>query len=332
MFKVNSNTIFYVGCPAYYKTGGTELAHQLVYYLNKFGAKSMICYYNIKDEDKVLNPAFEQYVSDWIKLEDVVDESQNVFIVPETNTDLLLKFHQVQKSVWWMSVDNYLKNHEIKFISKYWGIYYALKRLIKQDYKPKLNVFTGNIVHFYQSEYARQFLMSRGIKTPYPLSDYINQSYLDTEVDLSSRRKDIILYNPKKGAKFTEKLISNAPDLNWKPLQNMTTEEVRQSLLESKVYIDFGNHPGKDRFPREAAICGCCIITSRNGSAKFSEDINIPDVYKFDDKTSNLEAILNKIRECLHQYNSRCTEFEDYRNKIKGEKKIFEKEVRSLLQ
>ena len=45
-----------------------------------------------------------------------------------------------------------------------------------------------------------------------------------------------------------------AQDLRWVPLIGMTTEEMRSCMSKSKVYIDFGNHPGKDRIPREAAI------------------------------------------------------------------------------
>ena len=39
----NSKTI-YVVCPAYFKTGGTELLHQLVYELNNLGKNAIITY------------------------------------------------------------------------------------------------------------------------------------------------------------------------------------------------------------------------------------------------------------------------------------------------
>ena len=51
----------------------------------------------------------------------------------------------------------------------------------------------------------------------------------------------------------------------------MTPEQVVDLMSESKVYIDFGNHPGKDRIPREAVINGCCVITGVRGSARFKE-------------------------------------------------------------
>lgn len=30
------------------------------------------------------------------------------------------------------------------------------------------------------------------------------------------------------------------------------------TMRKAKVYIDFGFHPGKDRIPREAVMCGAC--------------------------------------------------------------------------
>lgn len=61
-----------------------------------------------------------------------------------------------------------------------------------------------------------------------------------------------------------------AQDLRWVPLIGMTTEEMRSCMSKSKVYIDFGNHPGKDRIPREAAISGCIVITGKRGAAAFA--------------------------------------------------------------
>ena len=103
-----------------------------------------------------------------------------------------------------------------------------------------------------------------------------------------------MLYNPKKGIEFTRQLIEAAPDLNWVPLENMSNEEVRGKLKTSKVYIDFGDHPGKDRFPREAAISGCCVITGKRGSAAY-DDVPIPE--DFDGYRSTIKAEKNKFIE-----------------------------------
>ncbi len=75
------------------------------------------------------------------------------------------------------------------------------------------------------------------------LSDYLNSEYL--HVDVNTKRENVVLYNPSKGFKFTKKIIDAAPNIVWKPLQNMTTEQVKDTLLHSKVYIDLATILGK---------------------------------------------------------------------------------------
>ncbi|MBQ2559925.1 MAG: hypothetical protein II565_05000, partial [Fibrobacter sp.] len=113
-------------------------------------------------------------------------------------------------------------------------------------------------------------------------------------------------------------------------LQNMTTEQVKETLLHSKVYIDFGNHPGKDRFPREAAMCGCCVITGKRGSAKFFEDVPIDNEFKYDESAKTIPLIISKIRECLNNYETESSKFNGYREFIKGEYQTFQDDVKSI--
>ena len=173
-------------------------------------------------------------------------------------------------------------------------------------------------------------MLEKGVVKSHRLSDYINQVYLTDDSIPVKDRKNQVLYNPKKGFEFTQKIMKAAPDLTWVPIQNMTTEEVHDLLKKSKVYIDFGNHPGKDRFPREAAISGCCIITGKRGSAKYYQDIPIPDTYKFDDADKNIDAIVKQIRKCLNEYENVTEDFQKYRDFIRSEPTLFENDVKEL--
>lgn len=146
----------------------------------------------------------------------------------------------------------------------------------------------------------------------------------------NKQKSNKVLYNPKKGYRFTKRIIKRANDLEWVPIKNLTTTQVKELLLQSKVYIDFGNHPGKDRFPREAAMCGCVIITGKRGSAKFCEDVPIDDVFKFKDSRKNINKIVTKIKECLNNYDTKNKKFENYRNYIKGEKEQFKKDIDTI--
>ena len=118
-----------------------------------------------------------------------------------------------------------------------------------------------------------------------------------------------------------------APELQWKPIANMTAGEVQKCLAAAKVYIDFGFHPGKDRLPREAALSGCVVITGVRGSAGNQIDINIPDEFKFDEYRCQPEAIIRKIKAVLADFHRSYEKQEKYRVGIKEEKKKFAQEV-----
>lgn len=333
MFNISKSTVVYVVCPYYFKTGGTELAHQLVATINELGGKAIITYYGGKDAIRQINPAFSEYVDTYIDISQIVDDKKNIVILPEINPDLLNHLKQIQKSVWWMSVDNYLKRNGVKGFYQYFGLLKTVRHLFWGNIKIGGLKIDKEIVHLYQSEYAHQFLLNNGVKHTHRLSDYINQIYLvknDKKFSSKNNKKNQILYNPKKGIEFTQKIMGSSDNLNWIPIENMTTEEVRDLLSESKVYIDFGNHPGKDRFPREAAISGCCIITGKLGSANYFEDIPIPDEYKFESKDENISKILSKIKECLEEYKKKQEDFLGYKKFIEKEYSVFRDDVREL--
>lgn len=328
MFKLTETTKIYVVCPYYNKTGGTELAHQLVYTICNLGGNATITYYGNKKE---INPAFMQYVKTYVDISQVEDKKDNIIVLPEIKPDLANNLTNIQKCVWWMSVDNFMKRDGIQGFMTYYGFLRTIRHIFLGHVKFKKYKFTSDVVHLYQSEYAHQFLVERGVIKSHRLSDYINQVYLvDNSILSVADRKNQVLYNPKKGFEFTQKIMKAAPDLIWIPIQNMTTEEVHDLLKRSKVYIDFGNHPGKDRFPREAAISGCCIITGKRGSAKYYQDIPIPDTYKFDDTDKNVDAIVAQIRKCLNQYENKIDDFQKYRDFIRFELTLFENDVKEL--
>ena len=329
MLFLNRNSVVYVLCPNNTKTGGTELAHQLVYQINKNGGKSKIAYFSLHGEPLRIIDAFKCYVTDFVDLKKIEDSPDNIVVFPEANLFFLNQFHKVQKCIWWMSVDNYLKYRSFSFLLKM-NVHFVLNGLLKLAYNNffKVDIRDKQITHFYQSEYARNFLENAGITKVHRLSDYLNEEYL--HINIYTDRKDIVLYNPRKGLAFTQMLMKFAPNITWVPLQNMTTEQVKETLHHSKVYIDFGNHPGKDRFPREAAMCGCCVITGKRGSAKFFEDVPIADEFKFDESCKTIPLIISKIRECLDNYETESTKFNSYRDFIKSEYQTFQDDVKKI--
>lgn len=326
----NCNNI-YVVCPANMKTGGTELLHQLVHQLKMHNKNAFIAYYAEGEYDKndPTAQAFKQYVDSFVWFSDIPDKEENLVVFPEVCIGKHRRFKHCKKCFWWLSVDNYHSSVGYLNRLKKYGFLSFAKHLVLNDYPTEKDILI-NKNHLFQSYYAKEFLISKGVQekdTAY-LSDYINDLYL-TSFEKSGRC-DMVIYNPKKGMEFTEKLINAAHDIQWVPIQNMTNQEVRELMRKAKVYIDFGNHPGKDRIPREAAMSGCCIITNRKGSAAFVEDVPIPERCKFYDDEEEIENILGEIRLCLQEYERKIDDFESYRKFISEEKSRFNEDVKLL--
>lgn len=325
MIRVTKNQPIYVVCPAMAATGGPELLHQLVYKLNKLGFNAYMSYYFSKRQDKTQDPVHERYKHyENPYVVEVEDNDNQVIIVPEVETGFIYNYPKSVKIIWWLSVDFFFITWDAKSklkdkFKKWFGI---LKRynFEKMD----------NLYHLVQSYYAEDFLAKKGIRKQVGyLSDYLNKAFLDNAPTTftATGREDIVLYNPKKGLEKVEQLQQLAPQLNWVPIQNMTPDDIVTLQQKSKVYIDFGFHPGKDRIPREAAINGCCVITGREGAANYEKDVPIKDEYKFEFSVATQQAIVQKIEECLSDYEMKITDFEGYRTMILNEEQQFEQDI-----
>lgn len=122
-------------------------------------------------------------------------------------------------------------------------------------------------------------------------------------------------------------LIADAPDIDWRPIENMTPPQVQELLAVAKVYIDFGNHPGKDRIPREAAVSGCVVLVGKRGAAINDVDINIPAEFKFDMAGSTPRDVIDKIREVFDNFQAAHEKQAAYRALIHDDKNRFVNEV-----
>jgi hypothetical protein len=327
----------------YSQTGGPELLHQLCDVLRGRGVDAYIVY--VSDKRQFIRaeiiPAYKKYD---VRISYAIDDKEsNVIVFPEIYFPLSKRYKNVQKLFWWLSVDNYFYSRST-FSIPYLN-FVGLSRYIR-DFKRKCFFCIKNSLSFTketmslkeirnskalnacQSFYAKVFLTKHGIRNTVMLRDYINSEF-ETNVNEISR-KDKILYNPKKGYAFTKKIIDKMPNIEFVKLTGLSRSNLVSIMRESKLYIDFGNHPGQDRLPRESAINGCCIITGKKGSANFYEDVPIPEDYKFDEKFVDVNVIVKKIKDILANYNKRNSDFDFYRESIRREKKIFLSQVDSL--
>lgn len=314
-------TKIYILCIAEVATGGTELLHQLCHKLSKIGCEAYMWYGN--NAESPVADRFKKYHTRYVS--NVYDAEESVFIIPEVMPQIAISIKAKKVILWWLSVDNFLRT--------------LLEGSL--DEKHVFDLIKGKdddsrILHYAQSQYAINYLLQRGInpREIYYLSDYLNEEFMKRALSsgLSLPRYANVLYYPGKGYEFTSKLIQASPELNWIPLRNYTPEEMRTVMCRSMVYIDFGNHPGKDRIPREAAICGCCILVGLDGAAANPVDIPIPQEFKVEGKDENIGLIIQKIKYLIQNYEEANSRFDNYRRIIQGEEAEFEKDIRSLAE
>lgn len=309
--------IIYIICLSQMVTGGTELLHQLCDKLSRLGCEALM-YYGVK---KVLIPErFKKYHTRYTM--DFNDVTENIFIVPEVIPKAAFNIMYGKVLLWWLSVDNYIEG--IKLIPE-----------------TEENIFASiqkkeGLLHLVQSHYARDYLLGKGVAPGKVenLSDYLNKEFMvqPRKSSYGQQRYANVLYNPYKGYEFTQKLIKASPELNWIPLQNYSPEEMRIIMRRSMIYVDFGNHPGKDRIPREAAACGCCVIVGLRGAAANPYDISIPSEYKIEDKEENIAVIIEKIKQMIQNFDIISSKFDSYRRTIQEEEGVFEKDIKRILQ
>ncbi len=258
-----------------------------------------------------------------------------MLIVPEIVVDVLANFKSIQSAIWWLSIDNfYHQNRDksldtLRFLFHKKGLKYAVRRFLKKHTRElsfSSPLIQGARAHLCQSAYAMDWCRQHGLAPTY-LSDYVADDYLNVVVE-RGRKEDIIAYNPKKGVAFTQQIMRRCPDLQFVPIKNMTRAEVLALLLRAKVYIDFGNHPGKDRIPREARLAGCVVITGTNGAAGFREDV--PIVEKVSAKRWNIPKIVRLIRAIFANYDEYDRRQQPYTQRIRTEKGDFVQQVKNL--
>ena len=301
-------------------TGGSELIHQFCHELNSLNKRSFVCYYPF--EKKYNIP--KEYLIYNVSQSRLVDTEDTLIILPEVATKYAWKIKKSSVGIWWLSVDNYYRkkgDNILKDKIKYF------KDLLRFRLMPIS--LMKNFLHFAQSQYAYSHL-NKLMFNPQHLSDYLNPVHFN---DTSIAKEDIILYNPVKGKRISDSLMKEYRSLKFIPLEKLDSLQVKSLFKRAKLYIDFGNHPGKDRMPREAVMADCCIITGRRGSANNDVDVPICEKYKFDDSKLVDNLLFRKtVVDIFSNYQKNILNFIEYKDIIKNEKIIFKKQVSKIFK
>ena len=273
-------------CPANCATGGPEALHAFASKLNTVkGMHARLWYWNATSSQ----PMPEEYASYGCEYVTELPAGYNgVIVYPEIWANHVLDYPQCINSIYWLGVDAYAS----------WNPH-DCGAFLKDD----------SVIHIAQSEYAYDFLRKLKVRHLYKCVDIVNADfYADHD---GHDRSDVVLYNPAKMTPFMRKLMDACSGIEFKAIQNMTRAEVIDAMRHAKLYLDFGEFPGRERIPREAALCGCCLITSKVGSADYYEDFK--HYSKYDSKDGHIWAIVNRIRYVLDNYDECAKEFGRFR-------------------
>ena len=349
-----NDTIYYVICPSNNDTGGPKDLHQLALELKKL-EKKVFMYYFPTNSDVKIHKNYEIFNIPFVT--EIDDSEKNILIVPETNQAILIskQYKKIQKILWWLSLDFFFitsfNQNNLKFMKSIikipYEVIYIFNKITKNyfgnlSFSKYLKIIYLNFpfknfvrlqdfkVNLSQSMYQYKILLSKGIKT-FLLCDYIREEYHEAKKKVQIKdKKNIVCYNPSKSSSYMKRIIEGNPNVKFVPLINYNMKEEIKILSESKIYIDFGFHPGVDHLPREAALLKNCIITNKEGSAFHSDAVQIKEKFKFKEKNSNLITISEMIQKIFINFESELKNFDEYIETIEKEKNIFRKQVHDI--
>lgn len=296
-------------------TGGPENLHQLVDELRNNGQDASIVYF--PRPESAIPEAYKCYNIN--KSEIIEDSSDNAIVIPEHFSEYCLKFKKAKVFLWWLSYDYYFGELTRPPSQRL----FRLKRfllLIRMKHR--------GINHLFQSYYAQKQVENFGFKGQI-LSDYLNQDFLERTRNYNKPRSNNIIYNPVKGQYYNSIMVKSMDDITCMPIAGMTREEVIQLMESSSFYVDLGEHPGKDRMPREAALSGCTVIVARRGAAACNEDMPIDEIFKISLNNNFIKSLRNVISQVKASDSS--IEFQkNYKEWILTDKARFQKQVSNI--
>ncbi len=285
--------------------------------MGQLGTEAFLWDPTANSNDGVSHDYFAGYDVQW-----TIDppSSGETLVVPEVMGELIPRFYGHCRCVfWWLSVDNFFASQKL-----------PLEIIIHQF--PK-------VIHAAQSHYAKEFLLANSAQHVTMLTDYINESFIESRDmllinDTLKYRAFDVAINPQKGFDRALKIIQRNKNLKFVRLENMNRNEVINTLRSSKIYIDLGNHPGVDRIPREAALLGCVVITNLRGSAGNQNDCPLEiGRFKFSDDDLDVENTIDHgIQMALSALDNARLQQKTYVDWILDAQNRFAEEVALLLQ
>ena len=116
-----------------------------------------------------------------------------------------------------------------------------------------------------------------------------------------------------------------APDIDIRYIRGMSRQEVYATFEHSRLFVDMGCFPGKDRMCREALMLGTNILISNTGAGAQYEDYALADDYKL--SPYDVDGIVARIVDMVDQPGVHAPRMEATREQIRNERETFKREV-----
>lgn len=234
-------------------------------------------------------------------------QEETVIIIPETYLWMLPLLSGLRVLVWWLSVDNAFE---------------ALSRI-------NCNLLRAPLVrHAVQSAYASDFVRALGLKAS-PLSDYTVVDKREAPGLAARPVRAAINTGAKVNAQDLEQVMQRlrqqCPEVDIVPIASLGRQQVYAAFSTSRLYIDLGNFPGKDRMAREALLLGANILIHRAGAGAHADDFAVPETYR--PLAHEAGHIAQLATHMLLNPMVHAAQFERARSWVRQEKIIFEGEV-----
>lgn len=179
-----------------------------------------------------------------------------------------------------------------------------------------------------QSYYGASFVRSHLGREAFMLTDYPRLP----EVLPEPRRRDLVLYNGAKGKWKIPDLQQRLPDVDFRPLQDMTFTQVCQALSEAALYVELGHLPGRDRLPREAANYGTPTVMLARGAGYCWQDFPLGERYRIPYTLDWADRMAPVIREVLDDPSEITSTQEPFRAWVAGERARYEADLDAWLE
>jgi len=147
-------------------------------------------------------------------------------------------------------------------------------------------------------------------------------------------RARCVAYNPTKGLPATQRVIRALDGVvTFHPIEALTHAETVELLKGSLIYLDLGEHPGRDRLPREAAVAGCVVLVGKRGAAINSIDVPIPDEFKLPTpwRFKKADAVVRRICDVIADPVAHQAQMKHIVETVLQQEGVFRQEVEGLL-